>query len=69
MKVYVIVEVDSYGYEFLTNKCFANKDSAIKFCFENNKDSYDYLQSCADNYERTGNYCLLEVRELEVKEK
>ena len=67
MKVYLIVEVDGYGAEFLTNICFASKEKAINFCDENNKDTYDYLQSCADNYERHGNYTLLEVRELEVE--
>ena len=68
MKVYLIVEVDSYGYEFLVNKCFAIKDNAEKYCFENNKDTFDYLQSCADNYEKPGNYILFEVREIEVVE-
>ena len=68
MKVYLIVAVDSYGVEFSTNKCFANKDKAIDYCYENNKDTYDYLQSCADNYERSGNYELLEIREIEVEE-
>ena len=68
MKVYVIVEVDSYGYEFTTTICFASKEKAEKYCVENNKDAYDYLQSCADDYERPGNYTLFEVKELEVKE-
>lgn len=68
MKVYLIVEVDGYGAEFLTNICFASKEKAINFCDENNKDTYDYLQSCADNYERPGNYELLEIREIEVVE-
>lgn len=68
MKVYLIVVVDSYRVEFLTNKCFSNKDKAINYCYENNKDTYDYLQSCADNYERHGNYELLEIREIEVEE-
>ena len=68
MKVYLIVVVDGYGAEFLTYNCFANKDEAINYCYENNKDTYDYLQSCADNYERPSNYELLEIREIEVKE-
>ena len=67
MKVYLIVDVDSYGAEYSVNKCFASKDKAIQFCYENNKDTYDYLQSCADDYERPGNYTLYEVRELEVE--
>ena len=68
MKVYLIVVVDGYGAEFLTYKCFVDKDKAINYCHENNKDTYDYLQSCADNYERPGNYELLEIREIEVEE-
>ena len=35
MKVYLIVVVDGYGAEFLTNKCFANKDKAIKMVIQN----------------------------------
>lgn len=69
MKVYVIVEKDSYGCEFLINECFASKEKAIKFCNENNNnDTYDYLQSCEDNYEMPGNYVVWEIRELEVEE-
>lgn len=68
MKVYLIVDVDSYGVEFAVNKCFASKERAENYCHENNKDTYDYLQSCADNYEETGNYSLFEIRELEVEE-
>ena len=68
MKVYVIVEVDSYGVEFSTAICFASKEKAEKYCVENNKETYDYLQSCADNYEPSGNYSLFEIRELEVLE-
>lgn len=68
MKVYVIVEVDSYRVEFPTAICFASKEKAEKYCVENNKDTYDYLQSCADNYEPSGNYILFEIRELEVLE-
>ena len=68
MKVYLVVVVDGYGAEFLTKKCFANKYDAIHYCHENNKDTYYYLQSCADNYERPGNYELLEIREIEVEE-
>ena len=68
MKVYLIVVVDRYGAEILTNNCFANKDKAINYCYESNKDTYDYLQSYADNYERPGNYELLEIREIEVEE-
>ena len=68
MKVYAIVEVDSYGVEYAVNKCFASKYNAIDYCHENNNDTYDYLQSCADNYERPGNYTLFEIREIEVEE-
>ncbi len=68
MKVYLIVEVDSYGFEFPTTRYFANKEKAEKYCVENNKDTYDYLQSCADDYERPGNYTLFKVKELDVKE-
>ena len=67
MKAYLVVEVDGYGVELEVVKCFANKDNAVDYCHENNKDTYEYLQSCADNYERPGNYTLLEIRELEVE--
>ena len=68
MIVYLIAMVNSYGHIELTCKCFANKNSAIKFCDDNNKETYDYLQSFADNYERPGNYELFEFREIEVEE-
>ena len=68
MKVYLIVIKDSYGAEFITPVCFKSKDKAINYCYENNKAQYDYLQSCADNYERPGNYELLEIRDIEVEE-
>lgn len=68
MKVYLIVEVDSYRFEYVTNKCFVSKEKAEKYCRENNTDTYNYLQQCADDYERPGNYGLFEVREIEVEE-
>lgn len=68
MKVYMIVKVDNYGYMFLTNKCFANKEKAQNYCFESNKCTYAYLQSCADNSEQADNYTLFTIRELEVEE-
>ena len=68
MKVYMIVKVDSYGYIFLTNKCFFNKEKAQNYCFESNKTTYAYLQSCADNCEQAGNYTLFTIRELKVEE-
>ena len=69
MKVYLIVEVDAYNFEYLTPKCFANREKAEEYCRENNIDTYNYLQQCADEYEKSGNYIILEVRELEVIEK
>ena len=68
MKVYLIVEVDAYNLEYLTPKCFANREKAEEYCRENNIDTYHYLQQCADEYEEPGNYVILEVRELEVIE-
>lgn len=68
MKVYLIVEVDSYNLEFATNKCFASREKAKKYCDENNIDTYNYLQKCIEEYEEEGDYSLLEVREIEVLE-
>lgn len=68
MVAYIIVMVDTYGHIELTCKCFANRDSAIKFCDDNNKETYDYLQSCADKHRKPGNYELFEFREIEVEE-
>lgn len=68
MKVYLIVEVDSYGYEYPINKCFTSREKAKKYCDENNIDTYNYLQRCADEYEKPGNYVIQEVREIEVLE-
>ena len=68
MKAYLIVEVDSYHFEYVTNKCFVSKEKAEKYCRENNTDTYNYLQQCADDYERSGNYVLFEVREIEVED-
>ena len=68
MKVYRIIEVDNEGYKFPTSKYFANKEEAQNYCFESNKCTYAYLQSCADNYERAGTYTLFTIRELEVEE-
>ena len=68
MKVYLIVEVDSYHFVYPTSKCFASKEKAEEYCRENNTDTYDYLQQCADEHEPTGNFAILEVRELEVVE-
>ena len=66
MKVYLIVEVDAYCYQIVTGLCFINKERAEEYCHNLNKDTYNYLQNCADNYEETGNYILYEVVEVEV---
>ena len=66
MKGYLIVEVDSYDFEFITNKCFLSREKAKKYCDELNKDTIRYLEKCADEYEPTGFYCSAEVREIEV---
>ena len=68
MKVYLIVEVDSQGRQFVRRKCFSNKEKAEDYCYKKNKDTYDYLLSCDDNYVSPDNYTLLEVREIEVIE-
>ena len=68
MKVYLIVEVDAYNFEYLTFKCFANRGKAEEYCRENNAETYRYLQQCADEYKKPGNFVILEVRELEVIE-
>ena len=49
MKVYLIVEVDAYNLEYLTPKCFANKEKAEEYCRENNIDTYNYLQQFYNN--------------------
>ena len=67
-KVYLIVEVDSYNFTYPTSKCFASKEKSEEYCRENNADVYQYLQQCADEYEKPGNFILLEIRELEVIE-
>ena len=67
-KVYLVVEVDSYNFTYPTCKCFANKEKAEEYCHENNAETYRYLQQCADEYEKPGNFALLEIRELEVIE-
>ena len=67
-KVYLVVEVDSYNFTYPTCKCFANKEKAEEYCRENNAETYHYLQQCADEYEKPGNFALLEVRELDVIE-
>lgn len=66
MKVYLIVEVDSYHFEYVTNKCFASREKAEKYCEKNNVETYNYLQKCEEEYEQPGNYALAEVREIEV---
>lgn len=68
MKVYLIVEVDSYNLECATDKCFTSREKAKKYCEKNNIDTYNYLQKCVEEYEEPGNYSLLEVREIEVLE-
>ena len=45
-----------------------SKEKAEKFCHEHNKDTYNYLQNCDDNYETPSNYILFEVVEIEVIE-
>ena len=66
MKVYLVVEVDSYHFEYVTNKCFASREKAEKYCEINNVETYNYLQKCVEEYEHPGNYALAEVREIEV---
>lgn len=68
MKVYLIIEVDLYDYEYITDKCFLNREKAEKYCAESNKDTIHYLEKCADEYEPTGNYSISKVREIEVIE-
>ena len=68
MKGYLIIEVDSYNYEYITDKCFLSKEKAEKYCIERNEDTIRYLEKCADEYEPTGNYSSFEVREIEVIE-
>ena len=68
MKVYLIVEVDSYHFEYVTHKCFTSREKAEKYCVERNDDTYNYLQQCADEYEKPGNFIISEVREIEVIE-
>ena len=68
MKVYLVVEVDSYNFTYPTCKCFANKEKAEEYYREHNAKTYRYLQQYADEYEKPGNFALLEVRELEVIE-
>ena len=68
MKGYLIIEVDSYNYEYITDKCFLSKEKAEKYCAEKNKDTIRYLEKCADEYEPTGFYSSFEVREIEVIE-
>ena len=68
MKVYLIIEVDSYDYENIADKCFLSREKAEQYCSEKNKDTIHYLEKCADEYEPTGNYSSFEVREIEVIE-
>ena len=68
MKVYLIIEVDSYDFEHIIHKCFLSREKAEKYCAESNKDTIRYLEKCADEYEPTGNYSSYEVREIEVLE-
>lgn len=68
MEVYLIIEVDSYDYEDIADKCFLNREKAEKYCAEMNKETIRYLEKCADEYEPTGNYSSYEVREIEVIE-
>lgn len=68
MKGYLIIEVDSYDYEYITDKCFLSREKAEKYCAEMNKDTIRYLEKCADEYEPTGFYSSFEVREIEVIE-
>ena len=68
MKVYLIIEIDSYFFVEPAYKCFASKEKAEKYCAERNEDTYRYLQKCADEYEQPGNYSISKVREIEVIE-
>ena len=49
-------------------KFYYKKEKAQNYCFESNKCTYAYLQSCADNCEQADNYTLFTIRELEVEE-
>ena len=68
MKVYLIVVVDSYNLECATNKCFASREKAKKYCEKNNVYTYNYLQKCVEENEEPGNYTLFKVKEIEVIE-
>ena len=49
MKVYLIVVVDSYNLECATNKCFASREKAKKYC-----DPHFKLDKCDSNCESFG---------------
>ena len=68
MKVYLIIEIDSYHFAYPTFKCFASKEKAEKYCTERNEETYRYLQKCADEDEQPGNYSISKIREIEVVE-
>lgn len=58
MKVYLIIEVDSYHFAYPTFKCFASREKAEKYCTERNEETSIYLQKCADEDEQPGNYSI-----------
>ena len=68
MKVYLIVEVDSEGRQYVTRTCFSNKENAEEYCNYHNNEIFEYLQYCRDNYEVPDYYSLFEVQEIEVIE-
>ena len=43
MKVYLIVEVDSYNFEYVTNKCFKSREKAKESCEKNHTDTDNHL--------------------------
>ena len=68
MKVYLIIEVDSLGHEYITNKCFSSKEKAEKYCEYHDKDTYEYLQHCRETHEAPDYFSLFYVNEIEVIE-
>ena len=68
MKVYLIIEIDSYHFAYPTFKCFASKEKAEKYCTERNEETYRYLRNCYDEHEQPDNYSMFKVKEIEVIE-
>lgn len=68
MKVYLIVEIDSYHFAYPTLKCFASKEKAEKYCAERNEETSRYLQKCADENKEPDMTYISKVKEIEVIE-